>query len=115
GSVAGGSGSRGGGGGAWKTGGRWSDTSGGAACGCTPVATNNAIFNASPTGSTTLSAATTIASIDMTSFTGTFDTTASNWSLTINGGFSIQGTLLARNSAVTVAGSVTILTAASFV
>src|SRR6267143_91622 len=114
-SVAGGNCYRVGAGGAWNTGGRWSNTSGGAACGCTPIATNNAIFNGSPTGTTTLAGATTIASIDMTGFTGTLDTTASNWSLTVNGGFSIQSTLLAHNSSVTVAGNVASLTATSFV
>src|SRR5437870_2841389 len=40
-------------GGAWNTAANWSHTSGGASCGCTPVATNNAFFNASPTGTTT--------------------------------------------------------------
>src|SRR5947209_16240102 len=53
-------------GGTWATGANWSNTSGGAACGCTPVATNIAIFNANPTGTTTLAAATTIARIDLT-------------------------------------------------
>src|SRR6267378_5490159 len=102
--------------GGWNAGGFWSNTSGGGACGCTPVATNNAIFNATPTGTTSLAAATTIASIDMTGFTGTLDTVAgSNWVLTINGDFDIQGTFLARNSTVTVTGNVTILTAATVV
>jgi len=114
-SVAGGNCYRVGAGGAWNTGGRWSNTSGGAACGCTPVATNNTIFNASPSGTTTLAAGTTIASIDMTGFTGTLDTTASNWFLTVNGSFAIQSSFVARNSVVTVTGNVTILTATSFV
>src|SRR5207249_2451957 len=83
---------------------------GGAACACTPIASNNAIFNANPTGTTTLAAATTIASVDMTSFTGTLDTTASNWALTVNGPFSIQGTFLARGSTITVASDVDTLT-----
>src|SRR5439155_25851818 len=69
------------------------------------------IFNATPTGTTTLAAATTIASIDMTNFTGTLDTTASNWGLTVNGPFAIQGTLLARNSTIVVTGDVVMLTA----
>ena len=47
-------------GGTWATGANWSNTSGGAACGCTPVATNDVIFNATPIGTTTLAAATTI-------------------------------------------------------
>jgi len=102
-------------GGTWATGANWSNTSGGAACGCTPVATNNAVFNATPTGTTTLAAATTIASIDMTSFTGTLDTTASNWALTVNGPFAIQGTLLARNSTIIVTGDVDVLTAGTIV
>src|SRR5207247_169875 len=102
-------------GGTWATGANWSNTSGGAACGCTPVATNNAIFNATPTGTTTLAAATTIASIDMTNFTGTLDTTASNWGLTVNGPFAIQGTLLARNSTIVVTGDVVMLTAGTIV
>lgn len=114
-SVAAGNCYRIGAGGAWNTGANWSNTSGGAACGCTPVATNNAMFNASPTGTTTLAAATTIASIDMTGFTGTLDTTASNWALTVNGALAIQGTFLARNSTVTVAGDVDILTAGTIV
>src|SRR5437867_7953538 len=102
-------------GGTWATGANWSNTSGGAACGCTPVATNNAIFNATPTGTTTLAAATTIAGIDMTNFTGTLDTTASNWGLTVNGPFAIQGTLLARNSTIVVTGDVVMLTAGTIV
>src|SRR5437867_1772516 len=102
-------------GGTWATGANWSNTSGGAACGCTPVATNNSIFNATPTGTTTLAAATTIASIDMTNFTGTLDTTASNWGLTVNGPFAIQGTLLARNSTIVVTGGVVMLTAGTIV
>src|SRR5438093_1524458 len=102
-------------GGTWATGANWSNTSGGAACGCTPVATNNAIFNATPTGTTTLAAATTIAVIDMTNFTGTLDTTASNWGLTVNGPFAIQGTLLARNSTIVVTGDVVMLTAGTIV
>src|SRR5438309_939251 len=103
-------------GGAWNTGANWSNTSGGAACACTPIASNNAIFNGSPSGTTTLAAATTIASIDMTGFTGTLDTTAANnWALTINGAFRIQGTVNARNSTVTVTGNVNVLTAATVV
>ncbi len=102
-------------GGAWNTAANWSNTSGGASCGCTPVATNNAFFNASPTGTTTLAAATTIARIDMTGFTGTLDTTASNWSLTVNGAFLVQGTFLARNSTVTATADVSILTAGTIV
>src|SRR3989441_3634311 len=102
-------------GGTWATGANWSNTSGGAACGCTPVATNDVIFNATPTGTTTLAAATTIASIDMTGFTGTLDTTASNWALTVNGPFAIQGTFQARSSTITVTGDVDVLTAGTIV
>src|SRR2546422_8308568 len=102
-------------GGTWATGANWSNTSGGATCSCTPVATNDVIFNAPPTGTTTLAAATTIASIDMTGFTGTLDTTASNWALTVNGPFGIQGTLQARSSAIAVTGDVDVLTAATIV
>src|SRR3989440_2214592 len=102
-------------GGAWNTAANWSNTSGGASCGCTPVATNNAFFNASPTGTTTLAAATTIARIDMTGFTGTLDTTASNWALTVNGAFLVQGTFLARNSTVTSTGDASVLTAGTTV
>src|SRR5712691_11419281 len=102
-------------GGAWNTAANWSNTSGGASCGCTPVATNNAFFNASPAGTTTLAAATRIARIDMTGFTGTLDTTASNWSLTVNGAFLVQGTFLARNSTVTATADVSILTAGTIV
>src|SRR5438309_894752 len=102
-------------GGTWATGANWSNTSGGAACGCTPVATNIAIFNANPTGTTTLAAATTIASIDMTNFTGTLDTTAPNWALTANGPFALQGTLQARSSTITVTGDVDVLTAGTIV
>ena len=102
-------------GGAWNTAANWSNTSGGASCGCTPVATNNAFFNASPTGTTTLAAATTIARIDMTGFTGTLDTTASNWALTVNGAFLVQGTFLARNSTVTSTGDASVLTAGTIV
>src|SRR5438093_146451 len=102
-------------GGTWATGANWSNTSGGAACSCTPVATNDVIFNATPTGTTTLAAATTIASIDMTGFTGTLDTTASNWALTVNGPFAIQGTLQARSSTITVTGDVDVLTAGTIV
>ncbi|MGI0150142.1 MAG: hypothetical protein ACREDF_11505, partial [Thermoplasmata archaeon] len=114
-SVAAGNCYRIGAGGAWNTAANWSNTSGGATCSCTPVATNNANFDANPTGTTTLAAATTIASVDMTGFTGTLDTTASNWALTVNGAFSIQGTFLARNSTVTVTGDIDILTAATIV
>src|SRR5207245_8652590 len=39
-------------GGTWATGANWSNTSGGAACGCTPVATNDVISTAPPTGPT---------------------------------------------------------------
>src|SRR5947199_20494 len=102
-------------GGTWATGANWSNTSGGAACSCTPVATNDVIFNATPTGTTTLAAATTIASIDMTGFTGTLDTTASNWALTINGPFAIQGTFQARSSTISVTGDVDVLTAGTIV
>src|SRR5207237_5782386 len=52
-------------GGTWATGANWSNTSGGAACGCTPGATNNAVFNAPPTGTTTRAAATPNARIDI--------------------------------------------------
>src|SRR3989449_1559145 len=102
-------------GGTWATGANWSNASGGATCSCTPVATNDVIFNATPTGTTTLAAATTIASIDMTGFTGTLDTTASNWALTVNGPFGIQGTVLARNSTIIVTGDVDVLTAGTIV
>jgi len=102
-------------GGAWNTGANWSNSAGGASCACTPVASNQAIFNASPSGTITLAAATTIASIDMTGFNGTLDTTGSNWALTINGAFLIQGTVNARNSTVSVTGNVSILTAATVV
>src|SRR5438876_820596 len=102
-------------GGAWNTGANWSDSAGGASCACTPVASNQAIFNASPSGTITLAAATTIASIDMTGFTGTLDTTGSNWALAINGAFLIQGTFNAHNSTVSVTGNVSILTAATVV
>src|SRR5438034_205803 len=102
-------------GGAWNTGANWSNSAGGASCACTPVASNQAIFNASPSGTITLAAATTIASIDMTGFNGTLDTTGSNWALAINGAFLIQGTFNARNSTVSVTGNVSILTAATVV
>src|SRR5205823_800021 len=102
-------------GGAWNTGANWSNSAGGASCACTPVASNQAIFNASPSGTITLAAATTIASIDMTGFNGTLDTTGSNWALAINGAFLIQGTLNAPNSTVSVTGNVSILTGATVV
>src|SRR2546427_817598 len=114
--VAAGHGHRIGAVGARNTGANCSNTSGGAACACTPIASDNAVFNGSPSGTTTLAAATTIASIDMTGFTGTLDTTvANNWALTINGAFRIQGTVNARNSTVTVTGNVNVLTAATVV
>src|SRR5712692_1772344 len=112
-SVAAGDCYRIGAGGAWNAGANWSNSPGGAACGCTPIASNNVFFNATPTGTTSLAAATTIASIDMTGFTGTLDTTASNWPLTINGLFNVQGTFNARSSTVTVTGNVNVLTATS--
>src|SRR2546427_2459535 len=59
--------------------------------------------------------ATTIASIDMTGFPGTLDTTASNWALTVNGPFAIQGTFQARSSTITVTGDVDVLTAGTIV
>ncbi len=103
-------------GGTWSSTSNWSNSSGGVTCGCAPASTDTAIFNANPTGTTTLAAATTIAGIDMTGFTGTLDTTAANsWALTINGLFNIQGTFLARNSTVTVTGNVSILTAGTIV
>ena len=103
-------------GGTWTSAANWSNTPGGASCGCTPTTTDTAIFNASPTGTTTLSAATTIAAIDMTGFTGTLDTSnANNWSLTVNGNFAIQGTFLPRASTITIAGNVTVLGAATVV
>src|SRR5712692_9045543 len=112
-SVAAGDCYRIGAGGAWNAGANWSNSPGGAACGCTPIASNNVFFNATPTGTTSLAAATTITSIDMTGFTGTLDTTASNWPLTINGLFNVQGTFNARSSTVTVTGNVNVLTATS--
>src|SRR2546427_4324519 len=102
-------------GGTWATGANWSNTSGGATCSCTPVATNDVIFNATPTGTTTLAAATTIASIDMTGFTGPPDTTASNWGPTVNGPFGTPGTVLARNSTIIVTGDVDVPTAGTIV
>src|SRR5467141_1692499 len=102
-------------GGAWNTGANWSNSSGGASCACTPIASNQAIFSASPSGTITLAAATTIASIDMTGFTGTLDTTGSNWALTVNGPFAIQGTFQARSSTITVTGDVDVLTAGTIV
>src|SRR6266566_3190246 len=92
-------------GGAWNTGANWSNTAGGASCACTPVASNQAIFNASPSGTITLAAATTIASIDMTGFNGTLDTTGSNWARTINGTWTNQSTAAgwtAGTSSVTI-------------
>jgi hypothetical protein len=114
--VAGGNCYRIGAGGAWNAGANWSNSLGGGACGCTPAPLSNAFFNATPTGTTSLAAPTTIASIDMTGFTGTLDTTASNYPLTINGPFNVQGTFNARSSTVIVAGvagNVNILTATS--
>src|SRR5437879_7036921 len=102
-------------GGAWNTGANWSNQSGGAACAWSPSASYNAVVNGAPSGTITLAAATTIASIDMTGFNGTLDTTGSNWALTINGAFLIQGTFNARNSTVSVTGNVSILTAATVV
>src|SRR3989442_4529551 len=102
-------------GGTWATGANWANTAGGATCSCTPVATNDVIFNATPTRHTTLAAATTIASIDMTGFTGTLDTTASNWALTVNGPFAIQGTFQARSSTIAVTGDVDVLTGGTIV
>src|SRR2546422_11523846 len=55
-------------GGTWATAANWSNTSGGATCGCTPVATNNSIFNATPPGAPTLAARTPNPGIDMTDF-----------------------------------------------
>ncbi len=115
GTVGGGNCYRIGAGGAWNSPTNWSNSPGGASCGCTPVATDVAIFNGSPTGTTTLAAATTIAAIDMTGFTGTLDTTASNWPLTVNGPYTIQGTFLPRGSTITVSGNVTVLGAATVV
>ncbi|HYM39620.1 MAG TPA: hypothetical protein VEY12_05680 [Thermoplasmata archaeon] len=102
-------------GGAWSSTSNWSSSSGGGSCSCTPAATDQVFFDANASGTTSLAAATTVASINMAGFPGTLDTTASNWALTINGPFSIQGTFLARTSAITVTGNVSILTAASVV
>src|SRR3989442_14654425 len=62
-------------GGAWATGANWSNTSGGATCSCPPVATNDVVLNATPTGTTTLPAATPIPRHAMKGFTGTRGTT----------------------------------------
>ncbi|TLZ77759.1 MAG: hypothetical protein E6K08_02580 [Methanobacteriota archaeon] len=103
-------------GGAWNSASNWSNSSGGAPCSCTPAATDVAVFNANPTGTVTLAAATTIGGIDMTGFTGTLDTTAANsWALTVNGNFLVQGTFLAENSAVSVSGNVGIVSAGTIV
>jgi len=103
-------------GGAWSSSTNWSNSSGGASCGCTPTTTDLAIFNAVPTGTTTLSAATTVSGIDMTGFTGTLDASnANNWALTVNGNFTIQGTFLPRGSAITVTGNVTVAGATTVV
>src|SRR3989475_1463568 len=51
----------------------------------------------------------------MTGFTGTLDTTASNWALTVNGPFAIQGTFQARSSTITITGDVDVLTAATII
>jgi len=113
--VGGGNCYRIGAGGAWNNPTNWSNSSGGAACGCTPLATDIAIFDASPTGTTTLAAATTVAALSMTGFAGTLDTTASNWALTVNGDLTIQGTLLPRGSTVSVTGNVVVLGATTVV
>jgi len=89
------------------------ETSGGAACGCTPVATNNAVFNASPRHHDSRGGP-TIAGIDMTGFTGTLDTTASNWALTVNGR-SPSKHPPGANSTVNVTGNVDVLTAGTVV
>src|SRR2546426_5653132 len=51
----------------------------------------------------------------MTGFTGTLDTTASNWALTVNGPFAIQGTFQARSSTIAVTGDVDVLTPGTIV
>ena len=100
----------------WGSTSNWSNVSGGPSCGCTPVATDVAVFDGSPTGTITLSSATTVAGIDMTGFTGTLDTSnANNWALIVNGNLTIQGTFMPRGSAVTVTGDVTVLGAATVV
>src|SRR5207245_11167532 len=48
-------------------------------------------------------------------FTGTLDSTASNWALTVNGPFAIQGTFQARSSTITATGDVDVLTAGTIV
>ena len=102
--------------GTWSSTTNWSNTPGGASCGCAPLSTDFAFFNATPIGTTSLAAATTIAGIDMTGFTGTLDTSnASNWALTVNGNFTIQGTFLPRGSIVTVTGNVTVVGATTTV
>ncbi len=108
-SVGGGNCYRIGNNGTWANGNLWSNSPGGAACGCTPLATDFVFFNATPTGTTSLAANTTVAGIDMTGFTGTLDTTASSWSLTVNGNLTIQGSINARGSAILVTGNVTVI------
>ena len=102
-------------GGIWSSSANWSNSPGGASCGCVPLSTDSAVFNGTPTGTTSLSASTTVAGIDMTGFAGTLDTTASNWPLTINGDLVVQGSLMARGSAVLVTGNVTVVGAGTTV
>ncbi len=103
-------------GGAWNDTTLWSNAPAGAACGCTPGATDVAVFNATPTGTTTLSGATTIAALDMSGYAGALDTSsANNWSLTINGNLTIQGTFLAQGSTISVSGNVSVLGASTIV
>lgn len=102
-------------GGAWNSTTNWSYTSGGPACNCVPNTGDFALFNAFPTGTVSLAAGTAIAGLDMTGFTGTLDTTASNFFLTVNGNLTIQGVLLPEGSAITVTGGVTVTGATSYV
>ncbi len=101
-------------GGNWGSTTSWSTTSNGPPCGCAPVASDIAIFNAFASGTTTLTAATTIGGIDMTGFSGTLDTSASNWALTVNGNVTIQSIFLPRGSTLTITGNVTVLGAATY-
>jgi hypothetical protein len=89
----------------WSDGNNWASTSGGTNVGAVPTSTSSVYFDSnSGTGTVSLTAAVTVASLDMAGYGGTLDTTTNNYSLTINGNFTISGTFKANSSAISVSG-----------
>lgn len=84
-------------GGNWNASNSWSATSGGASCGvsCVPATTDAVVLDGGGSGTVTLVAATTVASIKWTSTTVILDTSAANsWALTVGSTSTAASTLV---------------------